>query len=75
MNAISWISVKEALPEKSGKYMVVTCAGWVTTLGYSAVHKAFNVNDYEEVPDTAIDVAYWAWMPWIPDIDDEEAEV
>jgi hypothetical protein len=35
-------------PSKSGKYLVVTSAGCLTTLSYSAKHHAWNANDADE---------------------------
>lgn len=69
-----WISVKERLPEKSGKYLV--CIGhqfdnfYIThlmTVDYSTKHKSFNASDFSEENNHAFtDVTHWMLLPEPP---------
>lgn len=63
-----WISVKDRLPEKSGYYLICRCGDLMSILGYSAVHKLFNVFDHqpEDFKKFAVAVDYWMPLPEAP---------
>lgn len=65
-----WISVKERLPEKSGMYFVIALDNWITTMDYSAKHKTFNANDWNDdkfIHDNEIHCKYWMPIPKLPE--------
>ena len=59
---ISWINVKDRLPEKSGRYLI--CANrYVYAVEFSAQHKKFNAFDILDNADNAFsDVTHWAYI-------------
>lgn len=59
---MKWKNINEQKPSKSGKYLCYTDSGWVTTLNWSAVHEAFNVNDWTHYAHTAIKVSHWCTL-------------
>lgn len=66
-----WISVEDALPRESGKYLCVTNYGDVTMLSYSAHHQLFNCRDYythERAEKIAItSIRFWMYTPDPPE--------
>lgn len=63
---ILWNDATVELPDKSGIYLVITANGRVTELVYSAVHKLWNADDYEDetaLAEYAIPVLFWAYLP------------
>lgn len=69
---VGWISVEDALPRESGKYLVLTRAGMLFCVPYSAVHEAFNVSDHhtaERAWELAFrDVRFWMPVPDLPEV-------
>lgn len=66
-----WISVEDALPKESGKYIVFLSTLGVTEMSFSTRYQKFNCRD-DSAPniasDTVIDtVAYWMHMPDPPE--------
>jgi hypothetical protein len=63
-----WISVKERLPEKSGKYLTISPSGIYSILNYSAKYRAFNI--YDEQPKSSLkyclEVTHWMPLPAAP---------
>ena len=57
-----WIPVTERLPEKSGRYLVITEIGYSDVLDYSAVHKAFNA--FDDIANRS-EIYCSHWMPLI----------
>ena len=59
---ISWINVKDRLPEKSGKYLI--CANqYVIAVEFSTRHKKFNAFDIFDNADNAFSgVTHWAYI-------------
>ena len=51
-------------PKESGIYYCITTeCGTIQTLPFSAKHGRFNVHDFDDPPDTAIFVRWWAEIP------------
>lgn len=66
-----WISVEDALPRESGKYLVFLAALGVTDMNFSKRYQKFNCRD-DSAPniasETAIDcVEFWRPMPDPPE--------
>ena len=61
-----WVSVREKLPENSGKYLAFTHGGNIEAFHYSVKHRAFNA--FDSLPDSAnsIRVRYWMPLPEAP---------
>ena len=68
---IDWISVKERLPENSGKYLI--CANqYVHAVEFSTRHKKFNAFDILDNADNAFSgVTHWAYIN-LPEGEDNE---
>lgn len=62
----TWISVKNRLPNKSGKVLVCCGKNYVTDVNYSAKHKQFNNYDECEKAKKEWDVIYWMPIPELP---------
>lgn len=65
-----WISVKDRLPEGSGKYVASNSENsYIGVLNYSKQHKTFNVHDgcsKKEVERYAIPITHWMPLPEPP---------
>jgi hypothetical protein len=70
---IQWYNAADALPAKSGAYLVFTGA-YITNVEYSSKHHAFNTMDEME-DETAemvkIPCKYWAKLPELPKTESE----
>ena len=62
-----WVSVKDRLPEESGKYLTRTARGGYLLLPYSAKHKLFNVMDNFVCYENAIECTHWMPLPAPPE--------
>lgn len=79
MADIKWISVKEHLPKKSGKYLVWTEYDTFDTVHFSAVKGRWN--DFDDLPERPDDgyyvdkiVTHWSEGPTAPETDADAAE-
>lgn len=61
MRAEDWISVDDALPPCSGEYLILMPSSCIISVGYSAVHQAFNA--WDDDPDTPDALEPTHWMP------------
>lgn len=70
-----WVSVKDRLPEKSGRYLVYykyhifddIYGEYFAVVYYSAKHEAFNAYDNLDSAEGAIDdFTHWAFLPEPP---------
>lgn len=76
----TWISVKDALPERSGKYMVAcTREGerkpyYYAYISYSIKHKQWNNYDSHEKSDSPsfCDVSHWLIVPEVEEMNDND---
>lgn len=73
---IEWHNPAEELPEKSGRLLVYTGYSF-TDCNYSSVHKAFNASDdntEDEARKYKITCEYWAYLPVMPETENESGE-
>lgn len=61
---IRWFNSDEIVPSKDGRYLCQTAPGYFATLPFSAKHRMFNVSG--DNVETAIEVQWWAFQPWLP---------
>ena len=61
MRAEDWIPVEDALPPCSGEYLILMTSGFILSVGYSAVHQAFNA--WDDAPDAPHALEATHWMP------------
>lgn len=61
MRAEDWISVEDALPPCSGEYLILMTPSCIISVGYSAVHQAFNA--WDDDPDAPNELEPTHWMP------------
>ena len=70
MNENKWISVKDRLPEKRGKYLCVIkgcCATYLEILEFNVSKKKFQCYDWEYGGHCNIDnVTHWQELPPLP---------
>lgn len=59
MRAEDWISVDDALPPCSGEYLILTTSSCIISVGYSAVHQAFNAWDSHPDAPHALEATHW----------------
>lgn len=71
-----WISCKDRLPEKSGKYLTVDMDfefPFVQTLDYSEKWHGWNccesVDDEAEAREYEMHVTHWMHLPELPEVD------
>ena len=71
-----WISCKERLPEKSGKYLTVDMDyeyPFLQTLDYSAKWNGWNciesVDDEAEAREYEMHVTHWMQLPELPEVE------
>ena len=62
-----WISVKDRLPEESGKVLVYCKDGYMTDVNYSAKHQQFNNYDVCAKQNEVWDVTHWMPLPTPPE--------
>lgn len=65
-----WISVKDRLPEESGKVLVYCKDGYMSAVHYSAKHQQFNNFDACAKRDEVWDVTHWMPLPEPPKEED-----
>ena len=71
---IEWYKTADALPAKSGIYLIRS-GNYITTTDYSSKWQLFNTMDkaeYDDAIKTAIECNYWAKLPEFPG-DESEA--
>lgn len=71
---IVWYKTAEALPAKSGSYLIRS-ENYITTTEYSTKWQLFNTMDaadYETAQKTAIECSYWAKLPEFPADESED---
>lgn len=61
MRAEDWISVEDALPPYSGKYLILMPSWCIISVNYSAFHQAFNA--WDDDPDAPDALNPTHWMP------------
>lgn len=61
MRAEDWIPVEDALPPCSGEYLILIPSSCIISVGYSAVHQAFNA--WDDAPDAPNALNPTHWMP------------
>lgn len=68
---IKWHNVEtDGLPPKDGYYLCTVNEILYQTVNYSTKHKLFNVSD-DDI-STAIPVTYWAELPQIEEVKNED---
>ena len=63
VTTMEWWDTKEKLPDTSRDVFEISNSGVIQVVFYSTKHRAFNVRDTQEEPNTAINVAFWADIP------------
>ena len=63
VTTMEWWDTKEKLPDTSRDVFEIGSSGVIQVVFYSTKHRAFNVRDTQEEPNTAINVAFWADIP------------
>ena len=66
-----WKKFPEEMPPESGRYLVCTKGGYVSTLNYSQRHRAWNAFDFEAAPSYQLVVTHWMPLPPLPEEVDE----
>lgn len=71
---IEWYKTAEALPAKSGRYLLRS-GNYITVTEYSSKWQLFNTCDqvdHETAKMTAIECSYWAIVPEFPEDEPED---
>lgn len=70
---IQWFNAKKVKPSEDGSYLCRTATGAIMQISFSVKHQLFNVYEdcTENAIENAIEVAWWAPLPELPEVQDE----
>lgn len=66
---IQWFKASDVKPSKDGNYLCCTATGAIMQISFAVKHQLFNA--YEDCTENAIEVAWWAPLPELPEVRDE----